>query len=60
KKNRGGFDDIADVETSAKPRENDRLLRFKIANKNKASQKLSESISSTTPATTAPVRKFKR
>jgi integrase len=60
KKNRGGFDDIADVETSAKPRENDRLLRIKIANKNKASQKLSESISSTTPATTAPVRKFKR
>ena len=52
--------DICDVETSSKPRGGDRLLRFKIANKNKASQKLSEGISASQPATTAPARKLKR
>ena len=40
KKSKGGFDDIADVETNVKPRGGDRLLRFKIANKNKAAAKL--------------------
>ena len=39
-KSKGGFDDIADVETNVKPRGGDRLLRFKIANKNKAAAKL--------------------
>lgn len=52
--------DICDVETSSKPRGGDRLLRFKISNKNKASQKLSEGISASQPVTTAPVRKLKR
>ena len=33
KKSKGGFNDIADVETNVKPRGGDRLLRFKIANK---------------------------
>ncbi|EBF9175434.1 site-specific integrase [Salmonella enterica] len=58
--NVGGFDDITEVETSSKPRGGDRLLRFKIANKNEASKKLSEGISASQPATTAPVRKLKR
>ncbi|MBR7431795.1 site-specific integrase [Klebsiella pneumoniae] len=57
--NVGGFDDITEVETSSKPRGGDRLLRFKIANKNQASQKLSQSISASQPATTA-VKKMKR
>ena len=40
KKAKVGFDDIADVKTNVKPRGGDRLLRFKISNKNKAAAKL--------------------
>ena len=46
-RSKGGFDDIADVETNVKPRGGDRLLRFKIANKNKAAAKIADT---STPA----------
>lgn len=36
----GEFDDITNVETSSKPRGGDRLMRFKIASKNKAAAKI--------------------
>ena len=46
-KKQGGFDDIADVKTNVKPRGGDRLLRFKISNKNKAAAKIADT---STPA----------
>lgn len=58
KSSQGGYDDITAVETSSKPRGGDRLLRFKIANKNKAAAKIAES--STSAAPPAPSRKLKR
>ena len=39
-KSKGGFNDIEDIKTNVKPRGADRLLRFKIASKNKQRQKL--------------------
>ncbi|EEG4587836.1 TPA: site-specific integrase [Klebsiella pneumoniae] len=58
KKSKGGFNDIADVETNVKPRGGDRLLRFKIANKNKAAAKIADTSTPSSPPP-APVRRFK-
>lgn len=60
-KSKGGFDDIADVETNVQPRGADRLLRFKIANKNKAAARAADT---STPNNSinpppAPSRRFK-
>ena len=49
KKQAGGFNDIADVETNVKPRGGDRLLRFKIANKNKAAAKIADTSPNSPP-----------
>ncbi|MEX5706687.1 hypothetical protein AAAA53_24365, partial [Escherichia coli] len=62
-RSKGGFDDITDVETSSKPRGGDRLLRFKIASKQKAAAKIaavSTSPDVASPPPTAPVRSLKR
>ena len=58
KKSKGGFDDIADVKTNVKPRGGDRLLRFKISNKNKAAAKIADTSTPSSPPP-APVRRFK-
>ncbi|HCY2485266.1 TPA: site-specific integrase [Klebsiella pneumoniae] len=63
KRSAGGFDDITDVETSSKPRGGDRLLRFKIKNKNEAAKKIKAASTPTdtvSPPPTAPVRPLKR
>ena len=57
-KSKGGFDDIADVETNVKPRGGDRLLRFKIANKKQSSGKIADTSHPSSPPP-APVRRFK-
>ncbi|HDY9314765.1 TPA: site-specific integrase [Klebsiella pneumoniae] len=58
----GEFDDITNVETSSKPRGGDRLLRFKIANKNKAAAKIEAGF--TTPSNEVlppkPQNRFKK
>ncbi|MFM0911323.1 hypothetical protein, partial [Citrobacter freundii] len=61
KKSQGGFNDIADVETNVKPRGGDRLLRFKIASKNKAAAKVADTSTPSSPVSTppAPSRRFK-
>jgi len=53
----GEFDDITNVETSSKPRGGDRLLRFKIANKNKAAAKIAAGL--TTPGSEVSPQKPK-
>ncbi|MGU5937294.1 hypothetical protein ACV1E3_26765, partial [Klebsiella pneumoniae] len=62
-RSKGGFDDITDVQTSSKPRGGDRLLRFKIASKQKAAAKIA-AVSTppdvASPPPTAPVRSLKR
>ncbi|HAP3137643.1 TPA: site-specific integrase [Escherichia coli] len=61
KRSAGGFDDITEVETSTKPRGGDRLLRFKIKNKNEATQKIKAvSTPTDTVVSTPPVRSLKR
>ncbi|HAK3810359.1 TPA: site-specific integrase [Salmonella enterica] len=63
KRSAGGFDDITEVETSTKPRGGDRLLRFKIKNKNEATQKIkavSTPTDTVTVVSTPPVRSLKR
>ncbi|HGY3965440.1 TPA: site-specific integrase [Escherichia coli] len=57
KKSNGEFDDIVNVEASSKPRGGDRLLRFKIKNKNEALKKISGSVTtSTAPVSPTPAK----
>ncbi|EDC4672508.1 TPA: site-specific integrase [Escherichia coli] len=57
KKSNGEFDDIVNVEASSKPRGGDRLLRFKIKNKNEALKKIAGSVTtSTAPVSPVPVK----
>ena len=60
KRSAGGFDDITDVETSSKPRGGDRLLRFKIKNKNEAAKKIKAASTPTDTVSPPPVRSLKR
>lgn len=57
KKSNGEFDDIVNVEASSKPRGGDRLLRFKIKNKNEALKKIAGSVTtSTAPVSPTPAK----
>lgn len=57
KKSNGEFDDIVNVEASSKPRGSDRLLRFKIKNKNEALKKIAGSVTtSTAPVSPTPAK----
>ena len=58
KKSKGGFDNIEEIKTNVTPRGGDRLLRFKIANKNKAAAKVADTSTPSSPPP-APVRRFK-